>query len=463
MSTREKLGTLCPHCKRAHAASPRLFGKRVQCPSCSNPFEVLRFEIPPTVLRAVPGPFAREHGALPLAFQDDALIVAVDAATEYEIVQKLEFLLNRAVRSVPGPPEAIRAEVARHYGTAAEPLDAPRDPPAAEDELADGFDGVMAILCICGGCGTRFALGVNAVAATVDEVLGDSKARSGLYTFGTPGPEIPDTIGLGPEAESWPEGVAPPVPRRPVPRPILEARQQKLLRRWVCDLCKQVQPYPWCPGGISAGPHTYRELDNQGTRKDTAEKAKVFWRGRQLSSNKEPFLRYAFPSEQAARSALLGLPCIHEAADTRKLICTEILTFGYYPVENGRVEAMVAGRRLTPDLFEQARDIFRGHGGTPQADGEFAPEPEAFARPSASGLFPAQGDDRGASAARRAMEASGIMAASGIRRVDPDLLDPSKIEFNCSECGRSLRVPVKYAGKQGKCPGCGNVTRIPGV
>jgi hypothetical protein len=450
----------------------------VNCPACAKPFEVHRLEIPQAILRSVPGSFAREHGALPLAADEDAVIVAVEASLEYEVIQKLEFLLERVVRSVTAPAEVIRAEVARHYGT--NPSSA--DMPIVREESSAEQDDQPAILCICRGCGTRYVLGVNASVATVDEVLGDSKTRSGFFgllgsavsvdevtgdvksrsglfgLLGAESPELPDTVSLDPESASWPEGIAPPVPRRPIPQAIREARQHKQLRRWVCDACKKTQPYPWCPGGTPAGPHTVRELDNQGTRKDTYDKARVYWRGRQLSANREPFLRYLFPSEQAARSALLELPCIHEAADTKKLICTEILTFGSYPTEGGRFDAMLAGRKLTPDLFEQARKAFLQHGGTPHADGELAPEPDVTAPPVAV-RPPHQTVE--AQSERRAMEASGIMAASGIRSIDPHLLDPSRIAFSCPDCGYGLKVAAKHAGKQGKCPGCQHIVRIP--
>jgi len=34
------------------------------------------------------------------------------------------------------------------------------------------------------------------------------------------------------------------------------------------------------------------------------------------------------------------------------------------------------------------------------------------------------------------------------------------IEIAC-DCGKRIRVKDEHAGKKGKCPGCGNVVRIP--
>ena len=34
--------------------------------------------------------------------------------------------------------------------------------------------------------------------------------------------------------------------------------------------------------------------------------------------------------------------------------------------------------------------------------------------------------------------------------------------FSCS-CGMKVKMPVSYAGKKGKCPGCGSVIAIPNI
>jgi len=37
------------------------------------------------------------------------------------------------------------------------------------------------------------------------------------------------------------------------------------------------------------------------------------------------------------------------------------------------------------------------------------------------------------------------------------------ISVQCTQCGKTLKVPDTMAGKRGKCPGCGAVIAIPGA
>ena len=67
------------------------------------------------------------------------------------------------------------------------------------------------------------------------------------------------------------------------------------------------------------------------------------------------------------------------AEDSNKLICTEVLIFGYYATEPGKCEAIVCGADLTHDLWEQAKARFIAHGGRPVGQG--ALEPRAGAGP----------------------------------------------------------------------------------
>lgn len=85
-----------------------------------------------------------------------------------------------------------------------------------------------AILCTCAGCGTRYALGLNAVVAPA--------AAAGAA----------DTVKLTRGEQSWPDGVKPPEPREPVPAAVLDAREGRRPRRWACGKCQKEQPYPWC-------------------------------------------------------------------------------------------------------------------------------------------------------------------------------------------------------------------------
>lgn len=132
-----------------------------------------------------------------------------------------------------------------------------------------------------------------------------------------------------------------------------------------------------------AGAGTYREHDNSGTRHDTLEKATAYWLARLSSPKKDPFVMYVFNRPEDARAALLELPCIHEAQDTRNLVCSEVLTFGYYRTTEGPYEALVCGADLTHELWAQAHDSFARHGGRKKNDlePEIGSAPAAIASP----------------------------------------------------------------------------------
>jgi hypothetical protein len=127
------------------------------------------------------------------------------------------------------------------------------------------------------------------------------------------------------------------------------------------------------------GSKSFTEKDNRGTRHDTLEIATAYWSARISSPKKDPFVMYTFDNEKDAREALLELPCIHVAEDSRKLICRDVLIFGYYPIEQGKYEALVCGDDLTYELWQQAKESFAKHGGRRKND----LEPEKGAAPTA--------------------------------------------------------------------------------
>ena len=135
-----------------------------------------------------------------------------------------------------------------------------------------------------------------------------------------------------------------------------------------------------------AGPTTFTEKDNRGTRHDRLSLATTYWMARMTSPKKDPYVMYVFDQASDAEAALLELPCIHVAQDTKALICTEVLTFGYYKREDGKYEALICGDDLTHELWEQAGASFAKHGGKRKNDLEpekrAAPaKPEKAARP----------------------------------------------------------------------------------
>jgi hypothetical protein len=128
-----------------------------------------------------------------------------------------------------------------------------------------------------------------------------------------------------------------------------------------------------------AGTKSFYEKDNKGTRHDILEMASTYWFTRISSPKKDPFVMYTFDNEKDAREALLELPCIHVAEDSKKLICSEVLIFGYYPTQQGKYEALVCGDDLTHELWQQAKESFTQHGGNRKND----LEPEKRAAPVA--------------------------------------------------------------------------------
>jgi hypothetical protein len=108
---------------------------------------------------------------------------------------------------------------------------------------------------------------------------------------------------------------------------------------------------------------SFTEKDNLGTNYDTTSRGTAYWRSRMLQGPDYPFVIYYFDNEKNASEALLELPCIHIAEDSKKLICTEILDFGYYQKESGEYAAFICGKDLTYELWEQAKTNFAKHGG----------------------------------------------------------------------------------------------------
>jgi hypothetical protein len=117
---------------------------------------------------------------------------------------------------------------------------------------------------------------------------------------------------------------------------------------------------------------TFTEKDNLGSRHDTYSQASSYWMARITSPKKDPFTMFIFDDADSARKALLELPCINLAEDSHQLICTEVLIFGYYPVDGGKFEALICGDDLTHELWEQARTSFARYGG--RCKNELEPE-----------------------------------------------------------------------------------------
>jgi type IV pilus assembly protein PilB len=73
-------------------------------------------EIPRSVVELIPESVARENCVLALGLDDDAIQVAISNAMDYEVLDKLRFVLNREVKVSVASKESIQAAINRHYG-----------------------------------------------------------------------------------------------------------------------------------------------------------------------------------------------------------------------------------------------------------------------------------------------------------------------------------------------------------
>jgi type IV pilus assembly protein PilB len=72
--------------------------------------------IPPAVIELVPESVARENVVLPLAQDNGALKIIMSDPSDFDTVQKLQFILNKDIQPVLSPREQIIEAINRHYG-----------------------------------------------------------------------------------------------------------------------------------------------------------------------------------------------------------------------------------------------------------------------------------------------------------------------------------------------------------
>jgi len=75
-------------------------------------------EIPHSVIELVEESVARENVCLPIAFQNGKLALAVVDPMNFELIEKLRFVLNRDIEMVMAQKEQILAGLNRYYGQA---------------------------------------------------------------------------------------------------------------------------------------------------------------------------------------------------------------------------------------------------------------------------------------------------------------------------------------------------------
>jgi len=73
--------------------------------------------IPASVIDLVPESVARENTIIPLAYEDGALDIVMADPTDFDTIQKLQFILNKDLRPLPSSRDQIVDAINRHYST----------------------------------------------------------------------------------------------------------------------------------------------------------------------------------------------------------------------------------------------------------------------------------------------------------------------------------------------------------
>jgi type IV pilus assembly protein PilB len=78
--------------------------------------ELTDITIPRSVIDLIPESVARENTVLPLAHEDGAIKIVTADPTDFDTMQKLQFILNKELRPVLSSREQIVEAINRHYG-----------------------------------------------------------------------------------------------------------------------------------------------------------------------------------------------------------------------------------------------------------------------------------------------------------------------------------------------------------
>lgn len=79
--------------------------------------DLASMQIPPSIIEMLTESIARENVVIPISRDEDgALVVAMHDPNGFDVLEKLRFLVNRDVKMVLAPREAIQAAINRHYG-----------------------------------------------------------------------------------------------------------------------------------------------------------------------------------------------------------------------------------------------------------------------------------------------------------------------------------------------------------
>ena len=92
--------------------------RAVKCPTTVRRFEVdlAGFEIPASVIELFPESVARENVVIPLRYHNRTLLMAMSDPQDTDLLQKLQFIMNRDIEPAAASREQIIEAINRHYG-----------------------------------------------------------------------------------------------------------------------------------------------------------------------------------------------------------------------------------------------------------------------------------------------------------------------------------------------------------
>ena len=79
--------------------------------------------VKPEVIDLLPRDKAYRYKAIPIALNDDVLVVAVSDPLNFDTLDNLRFLLKREIETVCATPEQIKQSLVKYYGSADEASD----------------------------------------------------------------------------------------------------------------------------------------------------------------------------------------------------------------------------------------------------------------------------------------------------------------------------------------------------
>ena len=83
---------------------------------CMQSVSLQDVTIPPAIIEMVPEAVARENVVIPLSQVNGILRIVVHDPSDFDTLQKLQFILNKDIQPVLAPKEQIVEAINRHYG-----------------------------------------------------------------------------------------------------------------------------------------------------------------------------------------------------------------------------------------------------------------------------------------------------------------------------------------------------------